>query len=723
MSLFQNTSPSNFKHSVKFKGGLIYNKEGTAQINQDYIQYTRKADINALHEIAQRLTDSNILYKSYCSMASSYKLKTPATPVQTKHANLKDQIKPENQIQYIVTPLQHPLNEAAGVCTRLGARRVEIRDITTYDNVRTFANQNKIKYITAGIDYNKANNIFQFASDHVNARTKSPFPEIFYGATYIGKDHPALWEADSWLISFAPTYPLIYRHPAGNFMLRLADDNERYLKEFIMCEQKVQPVSQTYSPETNLLIQLAVHSCKRDMPSLNAMTEHTLKEIQAVTTLKFDYNYNQSDWNQFFPQFDTPNFLPFVSRRKRSLLTDFISNNTAIDTIKKVEPLVSILFRQMLRIYRSIYLTNYMNKHHYQNESSHTLQYENYIIHSPYALKSLPDFILALHSFWAIQRSNNYHYLTFTDWLTQQAQRYPIYAHFRRAPYIQRLTRDHLIIPQNSSTTPFLHYASINTFISDVEKLSDNVDPNKLHLPNITMHSDNNFANFTYARKKRSTNYSFGIVNMQRSDEGSYKAGSSTLPDTQTIELLKRHAISLSTLKINQDQIASVLNDLVDRISFFENQIIGRFDGVTAITMELDLKMLIRHLQTTSQITLLKYNSAFSDALDSRTSPYVLSQNELEAIATNLLKTKGYIVSTNIHLIKTYHLIENNEIHFIFDIPIIDPNKEFTLYTVAALPSFHDNVTYQPVLDSSHIALNQHGDKYTTLTDIELNKC
>jgi hypothetical protein len=41
--------------TVQLKGGMIFNKEGAAQINQDYVQYTRKVDTTALHNIAQQL--------------------------------------------------------------------------------------------------------------------------------------------------------------------------------------------------------------------------------------------------------------------------------------------------------------------------------------------------------------------------------------------------------------------------------------------------------------------------------------------------------------------------------------------------------------------------------------------------------------------------------------------------------------------------------------------
>ena len=702
---------ANYQHSVKFKGGLIFNKEGSAQINQDHIQYTRQVDTSALFDVAQRLLDSTALYRSYCNAATNFKLDITQSKSNSKPA---PKIEPSNitTISYVVTPLQHVLKEAAGVCTRIGARRVEIRDINTYDKVRTFANQNNIKYIPAGIDYHKPNNLFQFASDHTNARTKTPFPQIYYGGVY-KETHPANWESDTWLTSLATDYPLIYKHPRGNFVLRLADDFERNIKEFIMCEQINLPTPEPYSPESNILVQLAIHNCKRDMQSLEAMTDFTIKELESITSLKFQYSKEQPEWHQFFPQFDTAPDIPHT-RTKRETEVIFNSRQHLECALKTYHRIWDKL--------QAAYISLFASDIDLIQPSTHILQYENYIIQAPNKLQTLPDFILALHSFWAIQREKNFHKIPFPAWLEQQAYRQPIYAQFRRPLTLIRSTRAHTLIPLTDNST--LEYSSLQAFLSDLQNLSPNISFERVRVSDsITNPTIFHFNVTSNSRKKRATQLSFGLFNFAKSDDGSYQSASSDLPDAQTIELLKKHAIALQTITINQEQISSVVNKVVDKLSVFENQIIGRFDGMMAITLELDLKMLIRMLQTLAQTTCLKYNAAFTAATFGRTSPYVLPQRDLNEVADNLFKHQGYIVTTNSQLIKTYHQIEDNKIHFIFDIPIIDPNKEFTLYTVSVLPSFLNNTTYLPSLDSNHMAINQHGDKYTILTEMELIKC
>jgi hypothetical protein len=187
-------------------------------------------------------------------------------------------------------------------------------------------------------------------------------------------------------------------------------------------------------------------------------------------------------------------------------------------------------------------------------------------------------------------------------------------------------------------------------------------------------------------------------------------------------ELMVRFAKEIKELKIDSQQQAAVTNNLVKRLQYFETQIIGNFGGITAITMGLDLKALCQQLQTVTQLTLLKYNSALLAAATGKTSPYVLTQDELDGIVKDAQRG-GINLSPDLSTIKTTPVLNDNKITFIFDIPIIDSNKEFSIFTITALPMFMDNGTYLPTIDSNHVAINNHGDKFTTLTDLQLAAC
>jgi hypothetical protein len=208
-----------------------------------------------------------------------------------------------------------------------------------------------------------------------------------------------------------------------------------------------------------------------------------------------------------------------------------------------------------------------------------------------------------------------------------------------------------------------------------------------------------------------------GIATLANTGSYLYNARSNS-PDVATLKNFRQHAKQFTNIQINQNQITNAINDVNKKLTYFESQIVGKFEGTAILILEEDLRSFIIQLQSVIQITLLKYNAAMSAAADLRTSPYVLPQSDLDNIANVMIKTKNFRISGDLSTVKTYTHIENQQITFIFDIPIIDNKKEFLLYTIAFLPSFKASVTLIPQLDSNHIAINSQGDKYTVLNEL-----
>jgi len=96
----------------------------------------------------------------------------------------------------------------------------------------------------------------------------------------------------------------------------------------------------------------------------------------------------------------------------------------------------------------------------------------------------------------------------------------------------------------------------------------------------------------------------------------------------------------LTNTLINQNQITNAINDVNKKLTYFESQIVGKFEGPAILILEEDLHSYIIQLQSVIQITLLKYNAAMSAAADLRTSPHVLPQTDLDNIADVMIKTK-----------------------------------------------------------------------------------
>ncbi len=61
---------------------------------------------------------------------------------------------------------------------------------------------------------------------------------------------------------------------------------------------------------------------------------------------------------------------------------------------------------------------------------------------------------------------------------------------------------------------------------------------------------------------------------------------------------------------IEINEVIIDVNNVIDRLQSFEMTIMGSFEGVTSITMAMDLKALNEQLKTISQLTLLKYTTA-----------------------------------------------------------------------------------------------------------------
>ena len=741
---------------VTERGGLIFKYEGNAQINQDFIQYSRLLDTTSLFNIAQRLQDSTTLYTTYCQTLV-IEPQQQAEPVQSKPT-----------LQYFHTPLKYPIKEAKGVCSRNGARLPEIRNRQSQNDVRSYANLHQISRIAAGIEYDQKFQHFIFMSDSSNARTLSPYDRIQYGGGYPDKKHLGLWESDAYLQKEAYHYPLIYKYPGGDFVLRLADINDMNYQDHIMCEKDPVINPEPNPDEQNWLTMLAIHACKREQNSLVANSQYTLKEVGSVTTLNFTLSAEEPDWSSFFPQFASQN--PSESNQRSHRQTRHIGFGTHLAVLNGDSmdryinslrtstpfPLPKPTFRKDPRL-------GY-DKDWFKGMPG--IEYASYVIQNAYKTDTIPDLINLLHAFWTVQRNENYNQLSFPDWMQQQGHRQPVYAFLRKIPRISRnerqiedslqiiqrifangdITRDdfnnlgniHIAQFLDKTVNQHVHSLSANYYSSstpddDEEDYSEEEEEEDvIHISFLS--TTQSSVTDAHSRPARSPIFPVllaaaggaiagAAVATVVSNNDNLNSARSNSPDDVTLEIFRQNAKAMSNLQINQHQLASAINAIGNKLAQFEQQIIGKFQGVANVILEQDLRSFVHHLQIILQMTLLKYSSALAAAADLRTSPYILSQDELNQIADVMSRTKNFQTTRSLANVKTYTLVENQQITFIFDIPITDDKKEFTLYTIAFLPSFQAGVTLNPQIDSDHIAINSQGDKYTKLTDIELNKC
>ena len=425
--------------TVKLKGGLIYKNEGQAQINQDFLIFKRSVDSSALKSVAQRLLDSTTLYAEYCSYLDNINNKGTQ---MIQNEDYQQALDKNITVKYIATPLKYPLKDTMSVCARISARRVEIRDIYTYNAARTFATLHNIDQFEAGIKWNPQTKRFIFISDSYPARLDNLFSHIVYGGYYTGYEYLADWEKDTYLPTDAERYPFVYSKPTGNFVLRMADNNDINKMNYIMCEQTLIKPQQNRTSK-NQFIAIAAHSCKRDLIAMQTQSRYTLQEISAITNLNFTLS-TDPDWTEFFPLleplnnnektrlywYNLHNNVPkpklgqeplkppsqLESTRKRRHATKM---NTWDYSIKQIfDPMEDWIQGKKSHLHPMCYWTP---SNFFTDDASHFFKfpYEEWEIFSNVP-KTLPDYVILLHTIWKIHIEKQYNQLSFPDWMANK---------------------------------------------------------------------------------------------------------------------------------------------------------------------------------------------------------------------------------------------------------------------------------------------------------------
>ncbi len=90
----------------------------------------------------------------------------------------------------------------------------------------------------------------------------------------------------------------------------------------------------------------------------------------------------------------------------------------------------------------------------------------------------------------------------------------------------------------------------------------------------------------------------------------------------------------IEDLRINQIEMQQAITHIAAQTIANQNKIRQLNNGVAAQNIEVQIKSFNRYLHSVLANTLDSYAQAFLSAMDGRTSPYVLSQKELQKIPT-----------------------------------------------------------------------------------------
>jgi hypothetical protein len=198
--------------------------------------------------------------------------------------------------------------------------------------------------------------------------------------------------------------------------------------------------------------------------------------------------------------------------------------------------------------------------------------------------------------------------------------------------------------------------------------------------------------------------------------------GLSTSQNDHIAEMTKL-AKAMEGLKINQDELATTINTMTKRLQLYGDLIRGTFQATATLTMEQDLKMIIRHMQVIQQLTLAKYSNVLLAAAIHKTSPYALSPKELENLADDVKLKRGVQLSRNLNDVSSTAAIIDNQITLLFEVPIIIEANLFNFYSVLPMPVFAENKTLLPEIDSSYIGISKTGSDFISISPDQFTRC
>ena len=176
-------------------------------------------------------------------------------------------------------------------------------------------------------------------------------------------------------------------------------------------------------------------------------------------------------------------------------------------------------------------------------------------------------------------------------------------------------------------------------------------------------------------------------------------------------------------LRLNSDQFQTAINEIDQRLLQISEFVLSSHSGTVIAIMEQDLKSLIRHQLALQEMTLLRLTNILLAASSGKTSPYAITQEEMNTAAITVAKRSNIQLDSNLNNIKSYILIYNCTISIYLDVPIIDDQKLFTLYTIHPLPVYQDNKTLVPEIDLNYIGMSKSHSEYITLSEKEFTKC
>ena len=668
---------------VYFKGNLLFKENGANYLNQEHMIFSRLLDTNDLKLFTQTYQDSSNTYASFCDSIKRLFLKI-------NPQKQKGKIITNKNFTIIKSTTEHTIAEAAAVCRSMGARLPEIRNREEDRDLLEAVERYKVKTVMSGVKYDHRTNRFNYDSDSVDVPSNTIYNAPYYGGTYTNAWHKAVSWSDRYLIEAARDHYLTYVKAENGMAFRMSDSDTMLEKNFILCQKPIPDIPTPTDPTANILIQMTMALCTRDLPSIEQSTENAIDQIQLITSVNLGISKNNSILRNYLPHFKVEE----KAKRETSHYEtddekpwencDYGQNHT--------HPCLMITKGDQL--WTPIYVENEVFKEKTEF---------NRIKIIPEIAESVNDLIDKSYEYWIYANTENITDLPFQKWLDYQLKTSPLKLCSVAFGHIEYNPETMLYPNKPKSMEAFRFLARPDLLPIPANPFDKSVSRRDLATIATTSVLGTMIGGTAYIIKS--------FIDMFSTDKYVSK--------TEFAKLAR----NMNDIRINQLQMQDAMRQVAIRLNHYDNHINAIYNGVAAQNMEMDIKMFNRYLQSVLATTLNSYAQAFLAAMDGKTSPYALSPTELQKLSADIHAEKRITLDTNINNVRTTALIMNNTIRFFFEVPIISNEAAFNFYSIIPVPAFHNNETFLPDIDATNIAISKDGTKYSILTQEESTKC
>ena len=667
-----------YTETVHFKGNLLFKEFGTNYLNQEPLILSRRLETADLEIFAQILQASADLYMSFCD--SIKRLYFQLNPEKEIPAGFD----PAKNFTYIVSTTKYPLSQSAPVCRTLSARLPEVRSNSDDHDLKTQMDKFNVKVIMTNIQFDVKGQRFFWESDLTDVAQNNVYNDPYYG----GRNTKHWYQANTWrdpnLLQDGANYFMTIVRARDGLAFRLSDSETVNRESFIICQKPVPKTSISLNVETSILIQLTKGDCERDLDSVINATRKSIDQIALITSIKVNARGNDSILKDYLPKFGNN------QRRKRSIKK--LSKLTPLPPIPYPPSTPCRTLKTASDLWGPLFIENY---------------FKSPLTFSPPLDSTFSAFFNKCYQFWFYLQTRKLTNEHFHDWLDNEIRNSNI-------SYCSK-TIEHMDFQSNERFYDTVCPDSIQLFKSNLKTISidEPFDP-------FTLNDEH--------RKERDLNAMTSATVI-----GSLIGGAAyviksfidvlSINRYASIKDFNKLSHQVADLRVNQIELQTVIKQIAQRMDKYEQDLNNIVKGMTAKSLETDLKNFNRYLQSILGNTLSNYAQAFLAASDHKTSPFALSQIELHQFANKFHSERRMFLETNLSKIRTTAVVIDNSIFFFFEVPIISDEFFFTFFSITKVPAFDKNITYWPDLVDNNIAISKNGMRYTILTTTELDRC